>query len=331
VCSAPWLVFSMMTLCAAVAVVASMLGLAMVTDPYDTGRMRLFETPGVRPQGPRTAQASRGRDLAFNAAIFGNSHMQLLEPAALSKASGLHVLSLTVPATGPKEQLVLMDWFLRHHGSASKAPAKMLVVGMDNLWCQADPTLPNEKPFPFWLYDSGLPAYLRGLLRYDLLEEVPRRIGYILGRNPDRARADGWWDYEPEYIGLGYDRNPEKIKALQQRKVTTTLNATGRYPALEQLEAMLKPIPDIIVLAVRPPVFVMGLALQDTPEARSDLACGNAIAAFAARRNQTAFIDWRGERRETMRADLWFDHTHYRKPVARALERDIVTALDLLR
>ncbi len=329
--SVSWLAFPITAMMVAAAVLVSVIFLAVIVEPYDTGRVRLFEAPGVRPQGPRITNASRGRDQAYNAAIFGNSHMQLLEPEALSKASGLQILSLTVPATGPKEQLVLIEWFLRQHGKLSRNPAKALVIGMDNLWCQADPALPNEKPFPFWLYDANPANYLRGLLRYDLLEEVPRRIGYILSRNPERARADGWWDYEPNYLGLGYVSNPAKRDALQRRINTTTRNATGRYPALQQLEAVLNAAPEVLVLAVRPPVFVTGLPLPGSPEATSDTACGDAIAAFAARRAQTAFVDWRGERRETMQADFWFDHTHYRKTVARRIEADIVTAVDLLR
>ena len=45
------------------------LGAAYAIDPYDTGRSGLLKKPGVRPQGPRTANASRGRDPAFNAAV----------------------------------------------------------------------------------------------------------------------------------------------------------------------------------------------------------------------------------------------------------------------
>jgi hypothetical protein len=304
---------------------------AALLEPYDTGRFRLFEAQGVRPQGPRTAAASRGRDAGFNAAIFGNSHMQLLEPAALSAATGLKFVSLTVPATGPKEHLVLIDWFLRNHQQTSLNAASAVVIGMDNLWCQSDRTLPNEKPFPFWLYDANPLRYAIGLMRYDILEELPRRMGYILARKPDRATPDGWWDYEPVYTGSGYDTLPTKRAQLQTRRVTTTMNITGKYPALEQLEVLLQRTPSLTVIAIRPPVFVTGLADQNSEAAKSDTACGDAMAAFAARRARTVFVDWRSERRETMFADFWFDHTHYRKPIARSIERDIVTALDLVR
>ena len=56
----------MLTLVATAAgLVIGVLALLMALDPYDTGRGSLFETKGVRPQGPRTANASRGRDPAI--------------------------------------------------------------------------------------------------------------------------------------------------------------------------------------------------------------------------------------------------------------------------
>ena len=74
-------------------------------DPYDTGRSSLLAKPGVRPQGPRTAAASRGRDQAFNGAIIGNSHIQLLSPERLKAATGLDFVQLSVPATRPEGAL----------------------------------------------------------------------------------------------------------------------------------------------------------------------------------------------------------------------------------
>jgi hypothetical protein len=82
-------------------IVMTALAAAFVLDPYDTGRSALVERPGVRPQGPRTAGASRGRDLAFNAAVFGNSRIQLLSPERLNGITGLSLVQLSVPGTGP--------------------------------------------------------------------------------------------------------------------------------------------------------------------------------------------------------------------------------------
>src|SRR3712207_1811410 len=78
-----WRRFSLVLVLSAAAALAGLVGLAYAVDPYDTGRSRLFAKAGVRPQGPRTAAASRGRDPAFDAAIVGNSHIQLLSPERL--------------------------------------------------------------------------------------------------------------------------------------------------------------------------------------------------------------------------------------------------------
>src|SRR4051794_16438696 len=195
----PWKRFAVLWLALVPGLVCAILAAAYAIDPYDTGRSTLLAKPGVRPQGPRTADASRGRDPAFDAAVIGNSHIQLISPERLKLATGLSFVQLSVPATRPKEQLLLIDWFVRHH-----ARIGAIVIGADNFWCTGDPALPNEKPFPFWLYSRDRLEYTRGLLRYDILEEMPRRLAYMASRNPERARPDGYWDYENAYVGMGY-------------------------------------------------------------------------------------------------------------------------------
>lgn len=56
----------------ATAVLAGYLALAYLADPYDSGRSPFAAGSGVRPQGPRTAAASRGRDPTFSGAIIPN-------------------------------------------------------------------------------------------------------------------------------------------------------------------------------------------------------------------------------------------------------------------
>src|ERR1700709_298534 len=82
------------------------LALATLVDPYDSGRSRLLSAGGVRPPGPRTAPASRGRGPAFTGAIIGNSHIQLVEPGRLGALTGIPFVQLSVPATGPGEQFL---------------------------------------------------------------------------------------------------------------------------------------------------------------------------------------------------------------------------------
>ena len=120
----------------------------------------------MRPQGPRTAAASRGRDPAFTGAIIGNSHIQLVEPGRLGALTGIPFVQLSVPATGPGEHFLLLDWYLRHHPN----PAA-LVVAADEYWCTDDPALPNAKPFPFWLFSDSFGGLSLGLMRFDMAKE----------------------------------------------------------------------------------------------------------------------------------------------------------------
>ena len=72
---------------AAAAALAALVGLRLSRSIPTTPAARACSpSAGVRQQGPRTAAASRGRDPAFNAAIVGNSHIQLLSPGAAQRS-----------------------------------------------------------------------------------------------------------------------------------------------------------------------------------------------------------------------------------------------------
>lgn len=321
---ARWRGFAAAFALAAAGLVAGVLALAFLIDPYDTGRSPLELKPGVSSQGPRTANASRGRDPAFDAAIFGNSHIQLVSPEGLAQRTGIPFVSLTVPATGPRETLVLIDWFLRHR----RAPARALVIGVDVRWCLPDPALPVDKPFPFWLYERSQAAYLRGLMRFDVIEEMLRRLRYLGARAPERARPDGYWNYEEDYERQRFHADPARRAHLLAPLDVGGGNLTGRFPAAAALRELLdRAAPDLPVVLVRPPNFISALPAAGSDAARADAACRDAYAGLAASRPKTALLDWRIDRPENREPDNYFDHTHYRQAIARLVEADITAAM----
>ena len=326
--AARWTSFIATLLVAAALFSVAFLAVAFLLDPYDSGRSPLKLKEGVRPQGPRTALASRGRDPQFTGAIFGNSHIQIVSPDELRMRTGIPFVSLIAPATTPKEVLATADWFLRHH----RAPAaKALVIGIDNYWCTANPALPNEKPFPFWLLSRGLPDYLGGLMRFDLLEELSRRITYLTSRKAERAPPDGYWDYEANYRALGYDTNPEIRARLEKRLEIGGGNIDGPFPAAAALEKLMSTAPaETALILVRPPAYATALPQPGSRDAAADAACRTAFADLAARRPRTALIDWRADRPELRDPNLFFDHTHYRQPIARLVEADVARAIQAL-
>jgi hypothetical protein len=328
----PWHHFTVTLVIAAAVALTGLVALAYAVDPYDTGRSELFAKPGVRPQGPRTANPSRGRDPAFNAMLVGNSRIQIISPAQLKKTTGLDFVQLSVPGSGPKEHLTLIEWFLRHR----KEPPKAVVVSVDDLWCTSDPALPNDKPFPFWLYSRDTLEYGRNLLRYDVLEELPRRFAFLFGKEAERARPDGYWDYEPEYIALGTMRNPAARQRLQQRPYANAQRfdhdpkeGERVFPAAEKLGAVAASLPaDAALILVHPPAYVNFLPPSGTEQAFFLQACKAAVASAAqAAHARTAVVDWQTKRPEIGRAELFFDPLHYRQPLARMIEADIAGAL----
>jgi hypothetical protein len=301
------------------AVFAALVGAAVALDPYDTGRFALLRKPGVLDQGPRTANASRGRDPAFDGAIVGNSHIQLVSPEELAHATGIPFVSLIVPGTGPREQFAILDYFLR----TRVRPARALVLGLDGFWCTDDPALPIWNPFPFWLYDPSPTAYLRGLVRYATLGKMVDRLRVASGKGK-RARPDGYWDYEQYRVW----RRDAIASTLALRDSSLAKNTTGAFPALDALAPHLARVPaDVPVVLVRPPVYVTALPEPGTPEARVEEGCRAAIRRVAEGRPRTALVDWRSDRPETRAIENWFDHTHYRAQMARALEAEIADAL----
>jgi hypothetical protein len=130
---------------------AVLFALLLLIDPYDTGRFPSFGIVGIGDRSMRTADASRGRDPRFNAAVIGNSTGQRLDPYRLSEGTGLRFIQLSLPKLGPQEQLVLMRWVMSQHPDYGA-----LVIVTDPTWCSPDPDRPLENPFPFLMYGGNL-------------------------------------------------------------------------------------------------------------------------------------------------------------------------------
>lgn len=306
---------------------AGYLALAVLVDPYDTGRSTLLSRGAVRPQGPRTASAVRGRDPAFTGVVIGNSHIQLIEPAALTRLTGVPFLQLSVPATGPAEQFALLGWYLQHHPRP-----EVIVLSADSFWCADDPTFPSEHGFPYWLVGDW-PAYLRGLVRFSAAQETINRLGWLLNRHRKIAAADGWWDYERNYLSQGFGIDPAKKAALEKPVgPEPEPHHGGPFPIETRLRAELARIPATTpVVVVFPPVYARAEPSAGSPRAKAEAACRTEVRSVLATHPLSTVVDWRDGRPEAADPDRFFDQTHYRLPLARALTREIAAAIIGLR
>jgi hypothetical protein len=318
-----WRRFVVVLVTCAAAITLGVLVTAYVVDPFDTGRSPLFQKAGVRPQGPRTAAASRGRDPSFDAAVIGNSHIQMISPERLKALTGLSFVQLSIVATGPKEQFVILDWFLRHHPQP-----RALVIGADRLWCPPELAGWDGAPFPFWLYSRSLVDYWRGLLRHQAVAEIPHRLAYLLSSGARRARPDGYWDYEPAQTAADAANGPARRAALESRSDDYIANAKGRFPAAEQLRDVVVGLPpETAVVVVVPPTYHSLLPTRGSPGDAANRACKAALAAAVAGRPNAAVLDWRRDRPELHDPTQFFDRTHYRRSLAERVEREIADAI----
>lgn len=311
-----WLV----TFLAALALGATLLyALILAVDPYDSGRVGILGIKGVADVSPRTANASRARDPQFDSAVIGNSTGQLLKPSELSRLSGLHFVQLTVPGTGPREQLAVLDFFMRQH-----ARAGALVIVTDESWCQSNPALPLQHPFPFWLYGESNLDFLGKLFSSRALDHTLRRILIAFGLRK-RTAPDGYWNYE--------ENGPGEFQPVITPRDDGGV-ADGRvrddFPAVGLLGTTMRKLPrDLPVVLLSPPAYAASLPRPGSRAAADVQACNAALGKLVAGRPHSNFINFRLDTALTRERANFMDTGHYRAAIARKMEQGIAESLRL--
>ena len=310
-----WSGFVLEFLAVFVAGTAAMAALIVIADPYKSGRFGVRWNLGIVDESPRTADVSRGRDPSFNAAVIGDSRGQLLDPARLSAMTAWKFVQLSVPGSGPREQLTILRWFLQHHDGPVA-----IVLTTDDAWCTADPALPPVSPFPFWLYGSDF-EYATHMLRPEALDRSLRRIMLAAGRRKASDPA-GYWDYE---IGRVWHFSAPPAPAPAELASLAPLEPQRGFPAVEQLAATLSESKDRIALVMMfPPVHATLLPRRDTAEAATIAQCKGALGSLAQKYG--IFLDFLVDGDMARDPTNFMDQIHYRAAVARRLEHAIAVA-----
>ena len=308
--------YAMSTLIGGAAVAALLLAL----DPYDTGRFSLLPAHGVANFGQRLAFASIARRGDVDAAIIGNSTIQLIDPARLSRLTGHSVVSLAVPGTGPIEQLVLADYFRRHH---QRNAHLTFVFGLDQAWCTtADPITPNY-PFPFWLYSDDWLDYVTNMMRYKSLEAGARRLKLLAGFDRP-ARADGYHDYDTGKIWHAPEFDDGPASSQPSRGQVLAIDFTAR-PLLQRFLSSVGSSARVVL--VFPPRYASAIPAAGSAAAAELDACKDAFRRLAKTRSNTWVIDFLIDSQFTRHEDDFWDNIHYRGPVARVIENRLADVL----
>jgi hypothetical protein len=294
---------------------ALLFALLLLIDPYDTGRFPSFGLIGVQDRSMRTADASRGRNPHFNAAVVGNSTAQIINPYRLSELTDLHFIQLSIPQTGPREQLELMHWVLLNHASYGA-----LVIVADTLWCSHDPNLPLREPFPSWLY-GGDADYLANVVSSKAIDRSVWRLQIALGLAKP-VDPVGYTDY------ISGKRPP--FEPLPSGPPVDTNETPGQppFPWIDRLRALVAGLPQSVrVVVAVPPVYFAYLSPPGSKEAATIEACKSALANVIAGRRLGAFLDFRVDMPDVHDIGDFVDFVHYREKLQRVIEDRIVGAL----
>lgn len=302
---------------------AAVVGALVLIDPYDSGRFLALPIAGVSDDTQRTANVSLGRNARFNAAIFGNSHGQLLDPERLSRATSLSFVQLAIPGAKAPEQIATMQWFIRHHPRIAA-----IVITADDRWCEEVPAPWHE--FPFWLYGEGKLTYLVHLLSTRPVTAAYRRIRFALGlRAPSDPR--GYDDYE---TGLPANHTfvPPPMPAPEEGFLLSTGPlAERRFPAIDRLATVLAGVPaDVPIVVVLPPRHASILPVNAGPLAvlRACKAQLARLARVVVASPGRGFLDYFVDTPLTRDPANFDDPEHYRAPVARMIEAEIAQVLN---
>jgi len=316
---AAWRRYVLRLIAVFVATLAVVFVFIVAIDPYDSGRFPSIGLVGISDETQRTANVSLGRSRNFDAAIFGNSHGQLIDPARLTQQTGRSFVQLAIPGADAPEQLAMVHWFIRHH-----ARIGALVVAADARWCVPDPRPWNW--FPFWLYGDSDARYLINLLSTRAGGAAVRRIKYAL-RLVKPSDPRGYDDYE-RGIGPGYTFDfptPPPPPAFDTSRVDP---AAYSFPAIDRLAAELAAAPaDTPVVILFPPEYYSRLP-RDAAAASQIAACKARLARIASGAPRRGFLDYFLDSALTRDSGNFDDLDHYRARVARRLEADIAGILN---
>jgi hypothetical protein len=296
-----------------------LLAFMIAVDPYDGGKFGLLGIDGVDDRNSLTAVASRARDASFDSAVIGNSTALLLDPAGLSRATGLRFVQLSVVGGSPREELAVLDFFLRNHRRVGA-----LAIVTDPSWCVHDQTEP-PRPFPYWLYGKSSLAYAAHLFSWPALEHASQRLSIGLGW---RKRNDPTGTFKSEDVwpaGLFQEINRPLVPPP-----AATIAGRDILPEVSRLDDVVKKLPaDVAVVLAVPPTFYTTVPQPGTGAAAEREACNAALSRIVAGRPHSNFINFRVDNAMTRERANFVDFIHYRPALAARMSEGIAASIDL--
>jgi hypothetical protein len=299
-------------------------GFIVLMDPYGINPYALPIRRAIVSISQRYMYPQLIRSHQFDSFVVGTSTSRLLDPRILNQMFHARFVNLGMDSMTAWEQSTVMEYFVRKVG-----PPKVLLVGLDGVWCDADAVRHRItfRGFPNWLYEDTPERAFAYLLNYGTLEIAGRLVGYQLGLYPERIRNDGFEvfvppddTYDPERARRNIGRRPTPVDRSDRALPQFT------FPALPWLDAALAKMPNAIKILTYMPVHVAAQPAPGTRQEQAEIDCKRQIAAIAAKR-QAIVIDWRIASAITENDSNYWDALHYRLPLAQRIARETAQAV----
>jgi hypothetical protein len=294
--------------------------LIIFVDPYDSGRFPALPISGISDDYQRTANVSLGRSANFNAAIFGNSHGQLIDPYRLSKLTGLSFVQMATPGVNAPEEIAMMRWFVRHHHQIGA-----IVLATDDRWCPSE--LRPWNNFPFWLYGDSDFDYLRNVLSSRSVAAAYRRLRFALGWVP-ASDPRGYDNYELKVpANFHYEMPPFHYEPPASEEAIRQIRARN-FPGPDELANLLSNVdPSASIIVFFAPRFYTSVPVGGISAFQLD-ECKSRMRHVVQSRPRGAFLDYFVDTPMARDRQNFWDEEHYRSNVAREIESAIAQAIE---
>jgi hypothetical protein len=271
----------------------------------------------------RFTMPALARSAAFDSAVVGSSSSRLLRPVELDALFGGHFANLAMNAATAWEQSQMLALFTRTHPAA-----RMLIIGLDNVWCTETPERTTGRPFPEWMY-QGSPwrGYLHMLTLY-AVQEAGSELWTMLGLKRQRYGRDGYTSFVPPESA--YD--PARVDAAFARwEKPSDIPASGAphvVPTLPMLADALHALPaSTRKIVFFTPSYITSQGLPGSDYAAMLDACKAQVVQIARGVPNTTVADFQIPSSITTQRSSYWDPVHYRLPIASRLMTDLANAV----
>ena len=311
----------------ALGVAAFIYAFVVTVDPWDVLPLSPPFHRGPVSTNARFAFPALASNPAFDSAVFGTSTARLLRPVVLNPEFGASFVNLAMNSATAYEQSRMMEVFARTHPQA-----KVVMVGLDNVWCGTGDTYEKLTPraFPEWMYGTNRWAGYSEMLTPYAVQEAASQFAMLIGMKKRRYGRDGYTNFLPDESLYDFERVRPKlppVEEMQPDRHSSLDRAAMKFPTHQLLQEALDRLP----ASTEKILFFVPYYRGILPPIGSDAAaemdeCKARMAEIAKHTPNTHVVDFMIPSPITDEPTHYWDPLHFRTPIADRLMRDLAEA-----